>query len=85
MPEWTSVFSGARGISAIYGSKIPSLGGVRVHEIRAEREGPVLKIRFDLSDFPDNPPEKWRLSGLTWFSLKLFLLESGRLALVVFR
>jgi hypothetical protein len=33
-----------------------------LHEITLIRDGPVLRFRFDLQDFPPTPPKKWSSS-----------------------
>ncbi len=40
----------------------PSLKGINLHEINIHRDGPIAKLRFDFSEFPDKPPRKWHPS-----------------------
>ncbi|WP_394845131.1 immunity 50 family protein [Pendulispora brunnea] len=37
----------------------PILRGVRLHELTFHQDGPRVLIRFDLNDFPCEPPSKW--------------------------
>ncbi len=34
-----------------------------MHEVRTGQDGPTVLLRFDLNQFPDNPPPKWRARG----------------------
>jgi len=38
---------------------VPSLAPVVLHEICLHRDGPRVLLRFDLPDFPAEPPKKW--------------------------
>ncbi|WP_434385794.1 Imm50 family immunity protein [Melittangium boletus] len=37
----------------------PPLRKVRIFELRLHQDGPRVMLRFDLNDFPAEPPEKW--------------------------
>ena len=59
-----------------YYSFDPKLDGISLHEISVNRDGPTLTIRFDLTDFPDKPPEKWHPAYNTaQMTLSLFGIE----------
>ncbi|WP_431783839.1 Imm50 family immunity protein [Streptomyces chumphonensis] len=64
MSEWIAALSNPKPIQAIYGDVLPVLDEVRVEEICLSVNGPLFRLRFDLVEFPVNPPAKWRLDGL---------------------
>jgi hypothetical protein len=41
----------------------PSLRGVRVVEASLHQDGPALRLRIDLNEFPASPPRKWKDGG----------------------
>lgn len=63
MTTWLDCISDPRPVQAIYGTTPPSLRNVTLHEVCLHREGPRVMMRFDLADFPDQPPKKWRDHG----------------------
>lgn len=60
--NWVELLLNPVVIRSIYGDRIPSLSGVEIHEFRLRRDGSDVEVRFDLSEFPEDPPEKWK----TW-------------------
>ncbi|MEU0077675.1 Imm50 family immunity protein [Micromonospora tulbaghiae] len=69
--EWISALSNPNSILAVYRSSAPTLAGVRIHEVCLNRDGPTLRLRFDLGTVPDNLPEKWRREGLNVVQLEV--------------
>jgi hypothetical protein len=57
--SWISQLDGSQFLSLLFPGEPPSLESVVLHEIRLERDGPVVRLRFDLPDFPAFPPRKW--------------------------
>ena len=57
--SWISLLDDAQFLLSLYPDSVPSLEGVVLHEVTMLREGPVVSLRFDLPDFPANPPAKW--------------------------
>lgn len=43
-------------------SSPPSLDQVDVHEVRLHRDGPTICVRFDVSSYPEHPPQKWAVA-----------------------
>ena len=37
----------------------PRLQEIVLHEIGFHRDGPIIRLRFDLQDLPPKPPKKW--------------------------
>lgn len=37
----------------------PAFDPVALHEATLHRDGPLLRLRFDLPTFPDRPPPRW--------------------------
>lgn len=57
--SWISQLYGSEFLSLLFPGEPPSLESVELHEIRLERDGPVMRLRFELPDFPASPPRKW--------------------------
>lgn len=71
MLEWIDALSNPQRVLAVYGDTMPTLENVYIHEVCVDREGPTLRMRFDLSKIPDNPPKKWRRDGLDVVQLEI--------------
>lgn len=56
---WLDLIDDDRGVRAIYGDKPPALGRVVLHEVTLHRDGPRAVLRFDLPEYPTEPPRKW--------------------------
>jgi len=48
-------------LAAFY-SEFPRLERVTLHEVAIYRDGPTLRLRFDVPTFPDKAPKKWDAS-----------------------
>ena len=68
---WTALLENPEGIDSIYQGVPPQLEGVHIHEVSLNREGPALRVRFDLPDYPDHPPRKWQLQGFNTVQVEL--------------
>ncbi|UKA05131.1 immunity 50 family protein [Photobacterium damselae subsp. damselae] len=62
--NWTKYLLDSNKIKAIFGDKIPSIEAIDLHEVLLNRDGPKVTFRFDLSDYPDNPPKNGKLLDL---------------------
>lgn len=58
--SWISLLDNAQFLLSLYPDSVPSLEGAVLHEVKMHCEGPVVSLRFDVPDFPANPPAKWR-------------------------
>ena len=58
--SWISLLDDAQFLLSLYPDSVPSLEGAVLHEVKMLREGSVVSLRFDLPDFPANPPSNWR-------------------------
>jgi hypothetical protein len=56
----------------------PSLRGVRVHEVSLQQDGPRVLIRFDLNEFPSQPPPKWIQAGANKVQIRLMCIGVQR-------
>ncbi|MFD1811773.1 Imm50 family immunity protein [Rhodococcus gannanensis] len=43
----------------MFGGIDPPLGTVELSEVRLDRRAASLLLRFDLANYPENPPAKW--------------------------
>lgn len=59
MAGWLDLLVDARAIRAVYGEQVPGVTGISVHEITAQPDGRRVRVRFDLAEFPADPPAKW--------------------------
>jgi Immunity protein 50 len=71
MTDWTQLLVDPRAVRAIFGETCPSLDGVELHEVVLDRDGPTVSLRFDLRDFPTDPPTKWREAGFNRVQVSL--------------
>ncbi|SBT38145.1 Imm50 family immunity protein [Micromonospora auratinigra] len=69
--SWLDLVTNSHGLRQIFHGQAPALDGVDLHEISVGREGPTLRIRFDLRAFPADPPVKWRRSGFNAVQVEL--------------
>lgn len=55
---WSEHVYDLKPIKGIFGEEIPPLIG-QLHEVVLHKDGPSLKLRMDLKDFPKELPKKW--------------------------
>src|SRR4051812_4684244 len=60
--KWIDFLDNPESVNHIFEST-PPLEKVQVIELLYHQDGPRVMIRFDISSFPDKPPEKWILNG----------------------
>lgn len=75
MPGWVDFLSEPHGIRAIYGEELPTLTSVDLHELVLHRDGPRATLRFDLAQFPREPPKKWADQGFNVVQVQLTLVD----------
>jgi hypothetical protein len=73
--DWTNWVDNTAPVEALFGSALPGLDAIELHEIILHRDGPRVVLRFDLKDFPVLPPKKWSAAGFN--RLQMRLLASG--------
>lgn len=54
--------------------KAPSLHCARVFEVVLHQDGPRALIRFDLNEFPEQPPTKWMQSHANKVQVRLMCI-----------
>lgn len=76
--DWVDNLTDRRAVDAVFTDGPPSIDRIDLHAFQVDRDGPVLIVRFDLDDFPANPPAKWRAGGynVAQLTLRLAGLES---------
>lgn len=79
---WTDLLLDTGPIKAIFGSNCPTLEGVDLHEIDLLRDGPKVLLRFDLRDFPLDPPAKWASAGFNRVQIRLLAFEVRQLQII---
>jgi hypothetical protein len=73
--DWVSLLVNPEPIRAIFGTHTPSLTGIEVHDLLLGRDGPSLVVRFDLPDYPADPPRKWVEAEANRVQLRLRAVE----------
>jgi hypothetical protein len=71
MSDWVDVLSDSRPIRSIFGEHSPSLRTIVVHDLTIGRDGPSLCVRFDISEYPTNPPVKWVRTGVNRVQIRI--------------
>jgi hypothetical protein len=79
MDVWTENLVEATALEAIYGRDTPSLEGINLHGIDIQRDGPRVTLRFDLREFPKQPPKKWEISRFNRVQLRLLAVGVSEL------
>jgi len=69
--KWTSLLHNPEGISAVYHGNPPDLSAVRVKEVVLHEDGPTLKVRLDLPEYPAQPPRKWLMQGFNTVQIEI--------------
>ncbi len=73
--SWVDSLDDARSITAVFGQAAVLSGSVNVHEFVVHRDGPQVRLRFDLDDFPTDPPRKWLIDGFNTVQVDLCLVD----------
>ena len=71
MTDWTDLLDDPRAIRAIFRDTAPSLDQIELHEVVLDRDGPTAILRFDLAEFPIDPPKKWLEQGCNTVQVRL--------------
>lgn len=69
--SWVDVAERSTYLRSLYPDKDPDLADVRLMEVRLLEDGPTLAVRFNLKEFPKNPPVKWLRDGANMVQVTL--------------
>ncbi|EPD6703408.1 Imm50 family immunity protein [Cronobacter dublinensis] len=75
MGSWTDVLVDKIKVSSIFKEEEPSLYNIDIHEIILHRDGPKITLRFNLENYPSDPPKKWVLQKFNTVQLQLTALD----------
>jgi hypothetical protein len=75
MCSWVELLTESKKISSIFGSDLPLLEDIELHEINFHRDGPIVTLRMDLNDYPPNPPKNWLLNKYNTVQIHLEFLD----------
>ncbi|NCH73374.1 Imm50 family immunity protein [Cronobacter dublinensis] len=75
MGSWTDVLVDKIKVSSIFKEEEPSLYNIDIHEIIFHRDGPKITLRFNLENYPSDPPKKWVLQKFNTVQLQLTALD----------
>lgn len=81
MAVWLDLLEDATSLRSLYGNYTPSLEPVHLHEISLHRDGARVNLRFDLEEYPKDPPKKWRILGFNTVQVQLALIGIRELSL----
>ncbi len=71
--SWIDLVDRAEPIRAIFGTMVPQLEAVRLHEVILHQDGPTIFLRFDLAEFPEPAPVKWQKAAHNTVQVRLAL------------
>jgi hypothetical protein len=76
--SWIDVVDRTEGLVAAYGSQLPTLDRVELVALTLSQDSTPLTLRFDLADYPSEPPRRWALkkANTVQLELALFPLET---------
>lgn len=63
MTDWLDLVVDAQALRAVFGEHAPTLSGIAVAEVSVQPDGRRVAVRFDLPEFPADPPAKWVAAG----------------------
>lgn len=75
MGNWTGLLINPQGIRSIFPITDGLLDSVELHDIKLDRSGPTIVLRFNLEAYPENPPKKWEMQGFNCVQLELRLID----------
>lgn len=81
MSNWTDFLVDGNKVKGIFGDSIVSLKNVSIHEIVMHRDGPAVTLRFDVEDYPIDPPKKWIDNGFNTVQIALICVDVSSLSL----
>jgi hypothetical protein len=71
--SWLDLIDRNEALKAVFGTTVPHLDSVRLHEVTLHQDGPTIVLRFDLSEFPKDAPMKWLKAGHNTVQVRLVL------------
>ncbi|MQM24234.1 Imm50 family immunity protein [Glycomyces albidus] len=78
--SWTDLVHETEGLLAAFQGRPPSLEAVAIHQVSVNADGWEVRVRFDLREFPAQPPAKWATRYANTVQLDLGLGNLSRLA-----
>ena len=57
--SWIDFLNADRGLAEVFGGPLLRSPAIVLHELTLHRDGPRARLRFDLVEFPVDPPAKW--------------------------
>src|ERR1700759_5773793 len=75
---WSEHLRDIKPLKGVYGDAIPKLHGL-LHEVILHQDGPSLKLRMDLKEFPKELPKKWVEKNFNTAQITLLLSDVSAL------
>ena len=79
--SWSDFLLDASSLVAIFGARDLRQDQLTLHEVVVSRDGPEVRLRFDLPEFPTDPPQKWVAQGFNTVQVTLSLVGVRNLSL----
>ena len=73
--SWVENLDDVRPIRAVFGETVALSNEINVHDVVIHRDGPEVRLRFDLEAFPSDPPRKWLVDGFNTVQVDLSLFD----------
>lgn len=61
--SWLDLVERSEGLRIVFGGVVPHLDDVRLLSVTLDQNGPTAILRFDLAEYPADPPIKWKKEG----------------------
>jgi hypothetical protein len=69
--SWLDCVDESVFLKELFPDAAPLLTAVRLHEVQFHQDGPRAILRFDLNEFPETPPAKWRAAQSNTVQVRL--------------
>ncbi|WP_158630233.1 Imm50 family immunity protein [Glycomyces terrestris] len=77
--QWTDHVDLSEGVLKVFGGRAPNLDRVEIREVVIE-DGRMIRLRFDLAEYPEHPPAKWAAREANTVQIDLGLGDLSQLA-----
>lgn len=74
--HWIDITSNTGLLLEAFNNNVPSLRNAYIHDIRVNNDGTDTLIRFDLAEYPENPPAGWKAANTLQITLALSAVQS---------
>ncbi|MCG8417238.1 MAG: immunity 50 family protein [Proteobacteria bacterium] len=69
--SWIDALDNNYFLKTLYPTGAPILDALRLHEVQLHQDGPAISLRFDLNEYPAQPPAKWQAAKSNTVQVRL--------------